>query len=207
MHKGGLGHVVFLLFLIMLAYAGYFYFFELSPTFVSKPQLEKPAVIEQAEAEIEFRHFAYLLNEIGAYKLHEDPFTKEPAIVGLYVDDTGQELYAKINDGSIIETKDTGIDLRISVGKDAIFEILEGDIGQGISDRVAEGTIRLEIISDEKTLALKGFKSIYDSLSKTAITGEIIGNLYPTSFIRSIEIVVFLIFALTLAMILEKELN
>jgi hypothetical protein len=205
MVKGKLSRIFFFLFIILLLALGYFYFFELSPTFVNKPQMEKPDNLAET-INIDFTHISYILNELGAYKLHEDPFTGEKPVIELQVEDTGQEFFVQIDDEKFSEIGAGKADIKISAKKETILGLFAGSIDKGVVSAVAEGSMKLEVISDEKTLALKGYKSIYDSLKNNAITGNVPGALNPVSFIRGLEIFLFLLFALTVAMIIEKEI-
>jgi hypothetical protein len=204
MIKGSLGKLFFFLFILLLLAVGYFYFFQLSPVFVNKPVIEKPTTLENKE--IYFIHIAYLLNELDAYKLHKEAFTGELAVIEVYIKDTGQHFFVQVNEGKLIGIEVGKPDLVISTKKETLFRIFEGDIEKRVFSAVSDGSITLNLISDEKTLALKGYKVIYDKISKNTITGNLIGGLYPTGFIRGLELVLFLLFSLTVFMILEKEI-
>lgn len=198
-----LSRIVFFFFLILVFGVGYFYFFQISPVFVSKPVIEKPSVIESQE--IDFSHVSFLLNELDAYRLHKDAFTGDFPIIEVYIEDTNQDFFVQVNEGKLIEIESGKPDLTLSTKKEILFRILEGDIETNVFNAISTGAIGIEIVSDEKTLALKGYKAIYDKISKNTITGNLIGGLYPAGFIRGIEIMLFLLFSLTVFMILERE--
>jgi hypothetical protein len=204
MIKGSFGKLFFLMFIFLLLAAGYFYFFQLSPIFVNKPLIEKPTTVENKE--IDFTHISYILNELDAYKLHKEAFTGELAVIEVFIEDTGQHFFVQVNDGKLIEIETGKPDLMLSTKKETIFWVFGGNIEKSVFSAVSDGSIKLDIVSDEKTLALKGYKAMYDRISKNTITGNLIGGLYPTGFIRGIELVLFLLFSLTIFMILEKEI-
>jgi hypothetical protein len=204
MIKGSFGKLFFFMFILLLLAVGYFYFFQLSPIFVNKPLIEKPATVENKE--IDFTHISYILNELDAYKLHKEAFTGELAVIEVFIEDTGQHFFVQVNEGKLVEIETGKPDLTLSTKKETIFRIFGDTIEKNVFSAVSDGSIKLDIISDEKTLALKGYKAIYDKISKNTITGNLIGGLYPTGFIRGIELALFLLFSLTIFMILEKEI-
>jgi hypothetical protein len=167
--------------------------------------MEKPIVLESTDR-LDFRQISYMLNELGAYKLHDNPFTGEMPLIAVEVMDTGQVFYAQVDNGKIEETENKNPDIKISAKKDIFLGIFEGTIDNGVVSAVSDGRMHIEILSDERSLAFKGYKSIYDSLSQNTITGNLVGKLNPLGFVRGIEIFLFLIFALTVGMIIEKEI-
>jgi hypothetical protein len=205
MFKGKLSHIFFFLFILLMLGVGYFYFFQISPTFVNKPQMEKPLDLENNDS-TNFRQISYMLNELGAYKLHEDLLTGEMPVIEVDVEDTGQVFFAQIEKGEIKETRTKKPDIRISAKKETFSGIFMGTIDRSVVSAVSDGSMIIDILSDERSLALKGYKSIYDSLSQNAMTGNFVGKLNPIGFVRGIEIFLFLLFALTVGMIIEKEI-
>ena len=98
MKLGKLAPVVFILALFLILGIGYMYFFQISPTFVNKPQLEMPNQDFLTENHVEF-----LLNELGAYKLHKDPFTGEPPYMEVVADDVSYYNTVENNKVKIID--------------------------------------------------------------------------------------------------------
>ena len=150
------------------AYA-YFTFISSSP---EKPLLEQPSTAVFARdpnASIEVEHVQYLATELGAYKLHNDPFTKEPAIMEFHVIESGENFTITVKDGKPKVTKGraTNPDLRVHGKKQVLIELFnKQDPVDGIVPIVEKGDIWIEVLGEEATLAMKGYKGIYDTIKK-----------------------------------------
>ncbi|MCM2325304.1 MAG: hypothetical protein NDI94_02485 [Candidatus Woesearchaeota archaeon] len=168
--------------ILLIAFLLYTYFFILSPTNVEKPQMERPP-IQQAESNVTMGqgkvgddHVEYIVNELGGYKLHDEPLSGEPPVIEFIVSDTKDTYSVIIEDNvPIVKESDAKPDLRISGDAATLLRLCSSKSLQSeIVPMVKEGTIQIEIITDEKTLALKGYKSIYDSLNSGMPTGNAI---------------------------------
>ncbi len=185
--------VVFIIIILGVLFIGYFYFFQISPSFVDKPILEKPIIEEQ---ELKTEHIIYLLNELNAYKLHNDPFTKEPPVIKIIV--SNENYFFTVEDNEIKESlEDNNPDIVLTTTKEKIFELMES------SENALTEDMEIEILSDEKTLALKGYKIIYDEFSKNQITGEVI-NLKPEGYLRGINLSFLFFVSAIIGLIIEK---
>jgi len=172
--------VVILLLLALLVVPAYFYFSYVAPVFVEKPDIRSPLagmtdeqLKEMAGSpgmiEISEDHVGYLANELGAYKLHEDPFTDEPAKIEFLLHDTGQVFTVTVleNIPQASEGSSGSADIRITTDGTHMLELMAAeDFSSKAIELVQMQKIGIEIFSDEKTLALKGYKSIYDALKK-----------------------------------------
>ena len=157
----------------------YTYFFMISPSFVDKPYIEKPEIKESMEkvlgsgdapisVMVEEEHVEYIVNEIGGYKLHDNPLTGEPAVFEIAVTDTGQKFFIKIENN--IPKTASGFsgqaDLRISgKGKDILDLIDSTSFSQDIVNMVKDSRIMIVVLTDEKTLVMKGYKGVYDKIT------------------------------------------
>ena len=168
------------------------YFNILSPTFVKKTHLEKPFIPEnideykifkEGEEIITDEHIEFLTNEIGAYKLHSDPITKEPPEMEFRITDTNQIFTIKIVDGKPKSTpgEADNPDIKIYGKQIIILEILSSDdLNSKIVEKAESQEIGLNVLADEKTLALKGYKAIYDAFTKNnQITGNVVEKIKP----------------------------
>ena len=177
--------------LLIIAICCYFYFTYVSPAFVEKPLVEKPVFTQTNnqtdQVVIEEEHIEYLVTEIGAYNLHEDPLTKEPAVIEINVTDNGMRYAVTIVDNvpEVRIGKAVNPDIRLHTPQSELIDLLSAkeDFEQLVVDKATEGTLWVEILVDEKTLAIKGYKGIYDTLNKDAdiaLTGNSICELNPT---------------------------
>lgn len=146
---------------IVLAAIAYLYFGIISPLGM-KPALQKPQL--QAGQPVTSEHVNWVVNELGGYKLH-------PSISG-----EPPEIEAVVGDGTFSVTTENGKtvakagkaanpDIRITANYDALIKIFAAsDIKAEIVKLYNEGTVTFEMLKDQATLALKGYKGIYDEL-------------------------------------------
>jgi len=187
--------VIFIFSLAIISSLGYVYFFQISPTFVEKPELEKPT-----QKYIGTEHVIYLLNEIDAYKLHPNPLTSEIPIIEVVVG-TKSYMFA-IMDNEIIDYEGDP-DLLISGDEKILESVLSSeDISSAIIDAYHKGLISIEIYADESNLALKGYKGIYDKFGNK-VTGEIVA-LKPKGAQGAINLSMMFFMTLIMGLVLER---
>lgn len=173
------------LLLLIIAFGVYIYLSIISPSFVEKPEVQVPTDEELSNVtQVEEGHIEYLITEIGGYKLHDDPFTGEPAVIEINVTDTGQLYSVTIidNEPHVQVGRATNPDLRLHTPLSELVDLLgeTDDFEQLVVDKAMEGTLWVEVLADEKTLAVKGYKGVYDTLNKEAdipLTGNAICTL------------------------------
>ncbi len=172
--------IMILLFLVIGSLAGIYFSF-ISPAFKKKPNIERPAQIGVDEHAI-----SYIANEIDAYKLQKDPTTGSVPEIEFHVTDTGRTYSLRVIDGipTTDEVDAIAPDLRISADSSVMIELLGSeDMSGSLVDLARQGKIGLEVMASEKTLALKGYKAIYDALSSgNNITGSPILMLNPVAY-------------------------
>ena len=100
------------------------YFFVINPIFVMKPFIPKAALGEDIIAD----NVNWLVNELGAYKLHANPLTGETPQMEILITDTGEN-FTSTTIGNMPSTN-MGIpvegptpDIRIKVGKANFAEL------------------------------------------------------------------------------------
>jgi hypothetical protein len=142
---------------LIVAIAGYYYFFIISPIFVSKPRLEKPVL----EGNVTEKHVAWVVNELGGYKLQAD------AEIEFIVDGTAFSVRVKEGKPVAQKGKAKDPDLRIYANKEAFKRVLEAeDYRSEIIKLYNEGLIKIELLKPMEELVLKGYKAIYDELQR-----------------------------------------
>ncbi len=133
-----------------------FYFTVISPL-TAKPELTKPALAEGQNVSSE--HIEWVVNELGGYKL------QPTAQIELIVEENKFTVTTK--DGKIVSAQGAASDpdLRITANREAFIKILNANnTNAEIISLYNQGAISVELLKDQATLALKGYKGIYDML-------------------------------------------
>ncbi|MFA5020270.1 MAG: hypothetical protein WC533_04180 [Candidatus Pacearchaeota archaeon] len=146
-----------------------------------KPFVSKPGIsdIVSENVSVQPEHVQYLLNEMGAYKLHNSPLTSNTPKIELVID--GESFSAEVVDNKIIIIKEVleNEDIRFITSKEAIFEAIKSDdIVETFKSSIEMGESNYEIVGDKKTLFLKGYLSIYEEITgqKISATAEVINS-------------------------------
>lgn len=153
--------------LIILGAGLYSYFFIFSPTFVEKPFMEKP-MPPNADEPVSTQHINWIINELGAYRLHNDPTTGEPPVLELKVTDS-EEVFTITTENNVPASTEGAAqnpDIRITATRVVVIKLLTTeDVNKEIIELYNEGNVGIELLKGQATLALKGYKGIYDELS------------------------------------------
>jgi len=156
--------IVILIVILIVAFFGYF--FVLTPSFVTKPNISKTLL--SSSAEIESSHINWILNEVGAYKLHSGMyFTGEASIIESVITDLNKVFTTTITNNvpSTIEGSSTNPDIRFVMTANNFAKLYAtSDILTNAQQMRKNGEISIEILKSEASLATKGYKAIYDSL-------------------------------------------
>jgi hypothetical protein len=182
------GITLLVVFIIILLVAGYAYYFIINPSFVSKPVVEKPALgnlnpainkpvnnvtnntqnpdnrnnqNESNEVIVKPEHILYLLNEIGAYKLHST-FNGEVPAIEFILEDTNTDYYFTVENNNIVNKNGLiKYDLILEADQQTIIEIYAAtDTKQAIMEHYNSGKMEVEMVADTQTLALKGYSGL-----------------------------------------------
>lgn len=146
---------------LVIAIIGYVYFFIISPI-GSKPWLEKPALAPGEN--VSSRHINWVVNELGGYKLQPS------ATIELVVD--GQKFTVTTKNGRVVSAASSAgdPDLRIVATRDDFAKILAApDANAQIVSLYNQREISVELLKDQSSLALKGYKGIYDTLNANSV--------------------------------------
>ena len=161
-------------FILLMALAGLFiYFFILSPTFVEKPYMEKPLLetetLSQGQVVIQEPHVKYIVNEMGGYRLHEDPLTKTKPEFKFYLTDINATYNVAVIDNRVYisDEEPAKPDAEVYTTQQVAIQLFQSsDFKEELVSLVKEGKITARIIADKTTLALKGYLSLYDEINK-----------------------------------------
>ncbi len=165
------------------------YLFIIAPAFVEKPELQRPAVLAGTQR-IDESHIAYVLTELGAYKLHANPFTSDLPEMEIYLTDVRQ-VYAAIVENNVVRVRKgtaQSPDVRVELTQDAIVLLAtaadKGEFDQRTTQLLEEIDQRgytAELQADEKDLVLKGYLVLYgehqEKVETAGITGGAIAEL------------------------------
>ena len=187
-----------------------FYLVFIFPAFVEKPVVAQPALLSQrteagtavqapgmsadvpellssAVQLVGAEHIAYALNELGAYKLHSNPFTGDLPEIEIFIKDIQKTFTAIIadNEVGVSEGISQSPDARIEVTQDAIVALStakdEHEFDQRaaslLSEREQRG-LKGMLLTSEQDLVLKGYVALYQEqqvvVEDAGITGGII---------------------------------
>ncbi len=162
--------IIIIVFVLLILGGAIFYFTQINNIFANKKNLVRPEVnldllLEDPTVQvIHEEHVEYLANEMGAYKLHT--YGDETAAIVFEMTDIDKKI-ALVVDDDAYATEDIpeSYDLVVKSTQLIVAEIFqEEDVGDALVERVQAGEIGVEIISDETTLAMKGFLAVYEEL-------------------------------------------
>ncbi len=142
--------------LSVVAVAAYFYFSVISPI-VPKPDTVKPVFL--AGQNISSEHVQWIADEIGAYKLQ--PSAQIEVVV------EGKKFAVTSKDGKAVAAEGAASDpdLRITADARAFARILSANNSNAeVVSLYGQKLLSVELLKDQTTLALKGYKPIYDAL-------------------------------------------
>lgn len=142
--------------LAIVAALTYFYFSIILPI-IPKSMLAKPTLA--AGQDISPEHVQWVANEIGAYKLQPS------AQIEVVVEEKKFTVTSK--DGKVVSATGAASDpdMRIVAGKDIFARIFDANnTNAEVVSLYKQHLLSVELLKDQATLVLKGYKSIYDAL-------------------------------------------
>ncbi len=185
------------------------YLFLISPAFVEKPELEQPLLVSESVSRsgqtngipgepgllstpieiITADHVQYVLTEMGAYKLHANPFTGDLPEIEILLSDISKTYTAVIDNNVVSVTDGTSAtpDVRVTVTQDAVVELATAESDQLFDERAAqllrertERGFTGKLLTSQSDLLLKGYLSLYneqkDVVASAGITGGAIAE-------------------------------
>lgn len=145
--------------LLAVVAVGLYLYTAIAPA-TAKPALPKPAFT----GTVEEQHVNWIANEIGAYKLHSS-LSGEPAEIELVSE--GKTYTITTKDGKPVTSIGAAKspDLRLTMPQATLIKLLSAaDVNAEIVKLYNAGEVKIDLLKDEATLALKGYKGIYDAV-------------------------------------------
>ena len=95
-------------------------------------------------------------------------------------------------------------DIIIEIPKEEVINLInEEDFDSAVIELYSNGIIDVDIVADEATLALKGYKSLYDNFASNEITGNLV-KLDAKTYTKGLNLSLLFFIALILHLIMEK---
>jgi hypothetical protein len=151
----------------ILVIFAFLYLFVVTSAFATKPSLTKLDLTSPSN--IGSGHVNWVLNEVGAYKLHSYLLFGELPVVEFVITDQNSKFTTTVTDNypTTVMGAATNPDIRFSMNSaDFMTLYATSDTLAKAREMVKSGLIKVDIVSkSEFALAVKGYKSIYDALS------------------------------------------
>ena len=108
-----------------------------------------------------------MLNEVGSYKLHPFLLFGEPPVIESVITDQNRKFTTTVinNYPTTVGGAADNPDIRFSMNSADFMTLYAApDVLAKAQEMKKSGLIKVEILKDEFTMAVKGYKTIYDSL-------------------------------------------
>ncbi|UCD20903.1 MAG: hypothetical protein JSW08_03995 [archaeon] len=159
--------VVIIIIILILS----FYFIILNPA-VSKPELEKPALLNEMVngtlVQLDHTHLTYILTELGYYKIHKNPLNGEVPLLTIRMSDLNKEFNFTTNRGRVIHVPTSSAlqDVILTSDQETMVGIYESeDVIQATKNKINEGKFAAAVLKETTDLTMKGYMTVYNSLS------------------------------------------
>jgi len=132
--------------------------------FDSEKQNQSNQTIHIDDIEITPEFLSYLLNEVGAWKLHKNPTTFENPVINFRIDE--QNFYSEItNKIQTSEGSSEQADIEFVIPKkDLVQAIISETPAQVFKQSIQDGNTQINTLAGEAELFAKGYLSLYDEL-------------------------------------------
>ncbi len=165
------------------------YLLVIAPVFVEKPALEQPILLSQSTTPgvlfIDETHLAYVLNELGAYKLHANPFSGSIPELEIVLADIPQTYTATVEDNIVRVRKGPAQhpDVHVELTQDAVVTLttakdkdeMQARASQLLAERDQRGFVG-ELRTSAQDLLLKGYLALYKEQEATIEAAGITGG-------------------------------
>ena len=149
-----------------------FLYYSLAKPGYEKQEISQPNMTE--ETVIEESHISYILNELGAYNLHNPSLSSETPKINVKVDDDWYG--SEVREGKITTKKSAfdEADLVFYTSSEELKNAIKGNIKEYMTSSISSGKTSLELKASYSTLFSKGYLSLYQELTGKSLTGSIV---------------------------------
>lgn len=175
MRKITLGLIIGIILIIILTIIAFVYY--ATAVNNNKPDISNP--IEEnpnkTEIVIEESHLSFLLNEMGAYKLHNPPLSNEKPRINIIVDESSFKAeidkgYANVEKGSFENP-----DIIIKTSREEVIGAITSlKIKEYMKNSVTTGKTSIKLESGYTELFSKGYLNLYQDLTGKSFTGSVV---------------------------------
>jgi len=140
-----------------------------------KPEIKNP-ISENTGSEIIIgeEHISYLLNEIGAYKLHAPPLSNDMPKINLRVDELEFKTEIDIGYPRTNTGKWDKADIKITTTKQEVIAAIKSNPKEYMKNSVSFGKTGIELLGGYTDLFSKGYLTLYQDLTGKSFTGSVI---------------------------------
>jgi len=166
--------IIVLIVIGSLAIACYSLFFSQKKTDIANPLGNINVVFDSNNLNVDEVHIddleitpeflSYLLNEVGAWKLHKNPLGFEKPIINFNI--SGQEFYSVIDNGiKTFESTSSEADMAFITTKQVLIKaMLDENPAEIFTDSIQAGDTEISLSASQTELFVKGYLGLYDSL-------------------------------------------
>ena len=146
---------------------------------------------------VQANHLDYILYELEAYNLHNVPLSDDLPSIEFNVD--GEKFTSTVKNGELVTEKGEALqkDIIIYTDQKTVFETVVSENPVETLQRARDnGSLKVELIANTQTLALKGYYPIYDKL----MSGAESSYSPPLDIKQNYLIIISIVLALILAL-------
>ncbi len=125
--------------------------------------------VSVSDVKITEEQVEYLAVAADTYKLHKAPGSDQPPTIEYRITDS-QEIFTITVLDNIANAQKASAqdpDIRITGDKRSFLQLLSSpDSTKTLEEFAQKGQLKVELLADEKTLALKGYLALYDATKK-----------------------------------------
>jgi|WetSurMetagenome_2_1015567.scaffolds.fasta_scaffold157941_2 hypothetical protein len=176
MRKLTIGLIVGIVLVVALIITSFVYYATAQNT--QKTEINNPINgigMNKSEIIVDEDQVAYVLNEIGAWKLHNPPLSSNRPKVEVIVNTN--TFRAEVSNGKIAVEKGNwdSPDIRIRTsGSEIVDAITSANIKDYIKQSVSSGKTRLELVAGYAQLFSKGYLNLYQDITGKSFTGSVV---------------------------------
>ncbi len=190
-------HISFTVLIIVLIVAIFasalLYVFQVRSVGATKETLEKPTLA--TDANIETQHIAYILNELGAYKIHPSFFGGKDPLILVWITNTGQKFRATLVSEKLDVAQGDAdeYDIIVALDEKTFREVYAADDPLALAkDKVERKRISIDKGAKDLQMLLRG----YAAFKETIFPPETALFFFTSAQLKAIYVVVVILLLL-----------